>query len=365
MSHHIIDLTQSPAGMPVAPRAQPSAPKTAAPKRLPSSGNQAPNDPPETVETMKRLISDTVDVSPEARLRSVLKRVMDKHPIATEWIGAELLVAEDRVKPWKEGDDDLGNSDGEIPESSEEEDEEEESDSDSSEDVGYEDSPGPVSRYSDLEIDYESDTWVDWDEDCHGSMDTKKHRSEYPDGFRWTCCNRSGDEDGCQKGRHKAKRGRETSNKGPAIPKAPAIIKTPIAATSTAKASAGVKRLRSRYARCVNCEEEFDTTYNEPGNCVWHEGEMEVDWDGDFWADNDEATWGPVDTEDNRKSYPEGFIWTCCDKNGEEAGCKIGRHREEPETVKRPRMTPPKPDPSTLVSPRRKLPLELLGQFRQ
>jgi len=65
---------------------------------------------------------------------------------------------------------------------------------------------------------------------------------------------------------------------------------------------------------------------------------MEVDWDGDFWADHDEDCHGPIDNESNREEYPEGFIWTCCDKNGEVEGCKIGRHREEPETVKRLRM---------------------------
>ena len=58
---------------------------------------------------------------------------MNKQPMATEWIGAELLIAEDRVKPWEAGDDDLGNSDGEILESSEEEEEDEDEDEDESE----------------------------------------------------------------------------------------------------------------------------------------------------------------------------------------------------------------------------------------
>lgn len=50
-----------------------------------------------------------------------------------------------------------------------------------------------------------------------------------------------------------------------------------------------------------------------------------------------------MDTESSREEYPEGFIWTCCNKRGggEIDGCKIGRHKEEPEEVKRPRVMPP------------------------
>ena len=36
--------------------------------------------------------------------------------------------------------------------------------------------------------------------------------------------------------------------------------------------SAGVKRLRSRYATCSNCLEEFDVTQNGKIDCVWHPG---------------------------------------------------------------------------------------------
>lgn len=48
-----------------------------------------------------------------------------------------------------------------------------------------------------LEVDRESDYWADHDEDCHGPIDTNENRREFPDGFRWSCCNKLGDEDGC------------------------------------------------------------------------------------------------------------------------------------------------------------------------
>lgn len=39
----------------------------------------------------------------------------------------------------------------------------------------------------------------------------------------------------------------------------------------------GVKRLRSRFATCTNCSEEFDVTDNGKDSCVWHPGEREPD----------------------------------------------------------------------------------------
>ena len=36
----------------------------------------------------------------------------------------------------------------------------------------------------------------------------------------------------------------------------------------------GQKRLRSRYAICANCREEFDVTSNDKHDCVWHTGEL-------------------------------------------------------------------------------------------
>lgn len=35
-----------------------------------------------------------------------------------------------------------------------------------------------------------------------------------------------------------------------------------------------VKRLRSRYATCANCSEEFDVTFNSREDCIWHPGTL-------------------------------------------------------------------------------------------
>ena len=52
----------------------------------------------------------------------------------------------------------------------------------------------------------------------------------------------------------------------------------------------------------------------------------ELECDDDAFEDHDEACHGPTDTEENRRDYPEHFIWTCCDENGLADGCEIGEH---------------------------------------
>ncbi|EPQ53998.1 hypothetical protein GLOTRDRAFT_43780 [Gloeophyllum trabeum ATCC 11539] len=44
--------------------------------------------------------------------------------------------------------------------------------------------------------------FVDWDEDVHGEMDTKRNRRDYPENFTWTCCKRDGRKDGCREDVH-------------------------------------------------------------------------------------------------------------------------------------------------------------------
>jgi hypothetical protein len=58
---------------------------------------------------------------------------------------------------------------------------------------------------------------------------------------------------------------------------------------------------------------------------------MEVDYEGDFWADHDEDCHGEIDTEEMREEFPEGFFWTCCRRAGDEPGCKLGVHQRVPE----------------------------------
>jgi hypothetical protein len=63
-----------------------------------------------------------------------------------------------------------------------------------------------------MEPDYESYSWADHDEDCHGTIDTNEMREDFPDGFAWTCCDKLGSEPGCKRGRHQSNP--EKSKKG-------------------------------------------------------------------------------------------------------------------------------------------------------
>ena len=56
-------------------------------------------------------------------------------------------------------------------------------------------------------------------------------------------------------------------------------------------------------------------------------GDLDPDYENDFWADHDENCHGTIDTEANREEYPEGFVWSCCDRQGDEpGGCLRGKH---------------------------------------
>ncbi|KAE8158664.1 hypothetical protein BDV40DRAFT_275283 [Aspergillus tamarii] len=93
------------------------------------------------------------------------------------------------------------------------------------------------------------------------------------------------------------------------------------------KQLAGSKRLRSRYAFCDQCEEEFDVTTNTSTACRYHpdmsypDDEYFDDWDED-------GPHGPIDRDDVRESYPEGFIYGCCDEDSLQEGCETGWHNE-------------------------------------
>lgn len=60
-------------------------------------------------------------------------------------------------------------------------------------------------------------------------------------------------------------------------------------------------------------------------------GELEPDYDGDFWADHDERCHGVIDTDTMREDFPDGFVWDCCNRLGSEPGCQKGYHESNPE----------------------------------
>ena len=68
---------------------------------------------------------------------------------------------------------------------------------------------------------------------------------------------------------------------------------------------------------------------------IYLTGDVEVDITQ--FADHDESCHGPMDTEENRRSFPQGFFWNCCEgKGADHPGCEVGQHVAwEPETKRR------------------------------
>lgn len=60
----------------------------------------------------------------------------------------------------------------------------------------------PSRRAGTLDPAYDSDYRADYDEECHGAIDTPKMREECPEGFEWDCCNNDGLSPGCVRGWH-------------------------------------------------------------------------------------------------------------------------------------------------------------------
>jgi len=53
-----------------------------------------------------------------------------------------------------------------------------------------------------LEVNDDAETWVDWDERCHGRIESIENEIQYPEGFKYACCDGDGNAEGCQSGPH-------------------------------------------------------------------------------------------------------------------------------------------------------------------
>ncbi|CAM6104956.1 unnamed protein product [Calypogeia fissa] len=92
--------------------------------------------------------------------------------------------------------------------------------------------------------------------------------------------------------------------------------------------ASGNKHVRPRFVACQQCREKFDVTKNNDKGCFWHDGELEVDEGHSTWYDWDETCHGDMDSDEGRKQYPEGFVWSCCEKDGKGKGCMMTAHKE-------------------------------------
>jgi hypothetical protein len=66
--------------------------------------------------------------------------------------------------------------------------------------------------------------------------------------------------------------------------------------------------------------------------------------ESDFWADHDENCHGPYDAFKDDSDFAEGFTWDCCDRPGDDEGCKSTKHKANVNLVVP--APPPVPAPS-------------------
>ncbi|KAK7044063.1 hypothetical protein VNI00_007778 [Paramarasmius palmivorus] len=86
-----------------------------------------------------------------------------------------------------------------------------------------------------------------------------------------------------------------------------------------------IEELAPRYSYCKKCKEEYDvTTERQEEECIFHTGDLECDYES--FVDWDEDCHGPMDTDENRKQFPENFRWSCCDEDGTDKGCEREMH---------------------------------------
>lgn len=92
----------------------------------------------------------------------------------------------------------------------------------------------------------------------------------------------------------------------------------------------------ARGPRMATSDNDGDTSdsVTEPngpsGDCVYHDGYLNVDDEEDQWADHDEDCHGTIDSMELRKEYPEKYVWDCCDDIGNVPGCKRNWHQQGP-----------------------------------
>lgn len=106
------------------------------------------------------------------------------------------------------------------------------------------------------------------------------------------------------------------------------------------------KRMKSHYAMCEQCENDFDVTQNHRKACRYHPCQSKIqpcivtsgltnspervgDRDGDSEPDVREFTGQYGGMYGLEKKYRESYRWSCCGRAGYKGGCRRGPHRDD------------------------------------
>ncbi|GBE88227.1 hypothetical protein BKA93DRAFT_736658 [Sparassis latifolia] len=142
--------------------------------------------PPALEDTGREQLRVAIDNVPEDRLRAIVKELVDSAP-AVEAAMMQKLVA--TKKPKKRAAVEV------LPRWEVCMHCEEEYDASTRRRTGE-------CRYHSGDLEVDEDSFVDWDEDCHGPMDTPAKRRAWPENFIWNCCDADGRSEGCEDAKH-------------------------------------------------------------------------------------------------------------------------------------------------------------------
>ncbi|KAG2075372.1 hypothetical protein BDR04DRAFT_1091552 [Suillus decipiens] len=127
-------------------------------------------------------LENAVDRMTQARLRKIIIRLADRIPAFRSALVKEAMVVSDKKRKAVPRWDICANCKKEYDVSSERDEEE--------------------CCYHSGDLDVDEEFFADHDEDCHGPMDTKENRAEFPEGFIWDCCDENALSEGCETGQH-------------------------------------------------------------------------------------------------------------------------------------------------------------------
>ncbi|KAJ7510516.1 hypothetical protein B0H11DRAFT_1702112 [Mycena galericulata] len=148
-------------------------------------GDEEPGNPSsdDSEDATRKQLRAAIYAVPEAHLRHVVASLADTVPAVHRALAKELLTVDPVVRVVIPRWETCANCGETYDVNAANEDEEE-----------------CTFHPGDLEVDEAK--FLDWDEDCHGPMDSPHNRDEYPENFSWSCCDGNGMTEGCVAGKH-------------------------------------------------------------------------------------------------------------------------------------------------------------------
>jgi hypothetical protein len=223
-----------------------------------------------------------IDRTSEYRLRQVMKDIIFKNGrLASDWVMAELLVCESEVKPWEEGDDDLGSDWEEEEEREREEEEEREREAEEEEREREEEEEREREELEEFGMERLEELGRERLKKLNAKLEAKASQTNSNAETNAALPTLDATQSPVstvmlEPSTRSAHSNVEANAALPTLnatqsPVSTVVLELP---TTSAQIPKVHKRMRPRYAKCVNCKKEFDVSCNEKGGCRYHPGKL-------------------------------------------------------------------------------------------